>query len=96
MTNSTYCGWANYETWLVKLWIDNDQGVYELVNDWASSILTATEDPEIQLMETLKEWIEEESSEYTPTFGLYSDLLNAAIQNVDWYELAQSYLEELN
>lgn len=96
MTNSTYCGWANYETWLVKLWIDNDQGVYELVNDWANSILKTNEDPEIHLMEVLRKWVEEESSEYTPAFGLCSDLLNAAIQSVDWYDLAQSYLEELD
>ena len=28
MSDSTYNGWKNYETWNVKLWLDNEQGTY--------------------------------------------------------------------
>ena len=30
MTSATYNGWANYETWYVALWIQNDEGLYNL------------------------------------------------------------------
>lgn len=96
MADASFNGWANYETWLVKLWFDNDQGLSELVYDYATSISANDEYPEVSLMETLKDWVQEDLSEVMPSCGLYSDLLNAAIQNVDWYELAQSYLEDIH
>ena len=34
---SEYQGWTNYETWNVALWIDNDQGVYEMMKEWAAA-----------------------------------------------------------
>lgn len=31
----TYNGWSNYETWCVALWMDNDQGSYEIARETA-------------------------------------------------------------
>ena len=79
----SYNGWSNYETWLVKLWIDNDQAEQE---DW----LRQAEDANIyHLGRNLKEAYQEAMPELS---GVWADLLNAALSNVDWDEIAESLI----
>jgi len=33
LTDTTYNGWTNYETWNVALWIGNDEGFYHLAQE---------------------------------------------------------------
>ena len=35
LTDTTYNGWTNYETWNVALWLGNDEGLYHLAQQWA-------------------------------------------------------------
>jgi len=35
MTNQTYNGWTNYQTWNVALWIGNDEFLYNEARRWA-------------------------------------------------------------
>ena len=36
--DTTYNGWKNYETWNVKLWIDNEEGSYRYWEEVAGEI----------------------------------------------------------
>jgi hypothetical protein len=98
-------GWTNYETWLVNLWIDNEQGTHEgcrdAVRDFLSGWEQAEPSREISIPEAqsrrhdvgdmLKEWVEETYD--FPTEGLAADLIGAALSEVEWVEIADHWIE---
>jgi len=95
----SYNGWANYETWNVKLWLDNDQGTYTEVTDHAAEVYAEAVEDNANALEYpytsnfatwLKEYVEEMQPELPAS--TFSDLLNAALGEVDWHEIALSYL----
>jgi hypothetical protein len=100
-TTERYNGWRNYETWAVKLWLDNKESSYQhlaslTANVWASATATSwgsrSDTARVELAEAIKEWIEAE----TPQLGatLWADLLNAALGEVDWFEIADNQLSD--
>jgi len=100
-THKEYNGWFNYETWLVKLWIDNEEGscrywdstaqeVYEEAE--ADSPFTRDEQAVLTLADRLKDEFEEMQPEVT---GFWADLLNAAMSEVNWHEIAEHYIADV-
>jgi hypothetical protein len=104
MTNDKkYNGWNNYETWNVALWIDNDQGSYsqrqEMAQDaWdnaeADKNFTREERATLDLSDALKSWIEE-MNPIGDQASMFTDLLNAALGEVDWHEIAENFLTDV-
>jgi len=113
-TDKTYNGWTNYETWNVKLWIDNDEGSYNYWRDNTSKVVdgnTETETLKVpvnnndkvdifdkdaatyQLAHMLKDFVEE-NNPLTDNADMYTDLLGAAISEINWYEIAKSMIED--
>ena len=88
MEKRTYNGWTNYETWNVKLWIDNDEGLAEDVRQIcmdAADEYTASKD--------LQAFIEE-MNPIGGDAGMFADLLNAALSEVNWYEIAEAIRDD--
>jgi hypothetical protein len=87
-TEKGYQGWKNYETWDVALWIDNDQGLQEFIFERGIDAKDTS-----AFADSIKESIEGMAPELE--VSMFSDLLNAALGEVDWYELAESYLKQI-
>lgn len=96
----TYNGWSNYETWAVKLWLDNEEGSYRYMQERSAEVLAEhTEDGKADddsfksdFAEFLKNYHEEAAEELKIPASVFSDLISAALSEVDWYEIAAAYL----
>jgi len=88
MTKQKYNGWTNYETWNYKLWLDNNQATYDAVRTLAKKHNDAF-DLSIELSKV--------AHDNAPLLeaSFYSDVLNASIREVNFFEIAESYLEEI-
>lgn len=103
MSDNTYNGWTNKATWLVNIWIDNDQGEQEFwlgqarefkdagYADYDASILTHEQATRYALADSLKDYYEAQV-EPIPA-GLFSDLLYWALADVDWDAIAGYLLD---
>ena len=88
MTKQKYNGWTNYETWNYKLWLDNNQATYDAVRTLAKKHNDAYE-----LSIELSKVAHDNAPLLEASF--YSDVLNASIRQVNFFEIAESYLEEI-
>ena len=90
--NEKYNGYNNYETWLVSLWIDNDEYRQEEVRGIARGQTQIG-----TLADELKNYVDEwpEIFESTEKCSIVSDLVRSALSEVDWYELAEMYAKEV-
>lgn len=85
-----YNGWENYETWVVKLWLDNEEPSYCWAHEQAAQVLSEEGDT-WQLAERIKDELEAGIPEVT---GLWADLLRHGFDRVNWDEIAAAYIEE--
>lgn len=97
MTDTTYNGYTNYETWATALWLDNDQGTHEYVRELVQDArrnCTVASSIRRYMQDALEDYVQELLlTEDTPA-NLASDLLAHSLSRVDWREMAEHYLAE--
>ena len=87
-----YNGWTNYETWAVKLWMDNDEGSQELYREMSEQY----RDNAHELARAIQDDHEVIRGDLIGfTACVFTDLLNAAMSEVNWYEIAGNLLQDL-
>lgn len=102
MTDKEYNGWTNYETWLVKLWMDNDQGSYEHYKELTREIQSGDNTnrflPDRDMtVYNLAKAISHEFYDANPIgddASVWNDLMSAALSEVNWQEIAQSLIDD--
>lgn len=92
-TEKGYNGWSNYETWNVKLWMDNDQGEYNYWRDRVQELWESNDHDKNSTASDLAKELEAYHDDNMPEVsGTYADLLGAALSEVDWREIAESLI----
>jgi hypothetical protein len=88
----TYKGFKNYSTWLVNLWLTKEENTYNQLR-----VLAADAGNEIQAFaKEIEALVTDFNNPLSGHNSLYTDILQEAFDEIDWQEIAKTFLEEKN
>ena len=91
----TYNGWTNYQSWRIGSEILNDEGLHR---DWGSDAYDLGYDHEDYgdaLGELKSKIIEYFENQVYDLGGWQQDLIQLALEEVDWHEVAEIFDEDI-
>jgi hypothetical protein len=97
-----YNGWRNYETWNLALWLG--EGSYNYWREVTQEAWDETDEDETPKERSdaariaLARRLESETEESLPDLGAscWADLLGAAVSEIDYFEIADNWLSEID
>jgi hypothetical protein len=92
MTDETYNGWTNRETWLVNLWLNNDEAPY---SEACQIARTHPDSSDLWLGETIESEIVNPLCGRDIETGFKLDMLNTFCARVDWREIGVAFRESV-
>ena len=93
MCDTKYNGHANYQTWLAALWIDNDEGLSNMVDDLVIK-MSKLKEKSYLIGKRIESLVNEAYDKDSFETGLLSDLLSGAWSSIDWTEIAESKMDD--
>ena len=92
MSEEGYNGWTNYETWLLALNVDNDQGLYNLTRDF----IKKTKSKDVwDAAKELKEQLEEITyNEECDIYKICDNWTQRDWNEINFNEIVKSWREE--
>jgi len=93
---TTYNGWTNYETWLCNLWFDGIE-FDDAIEDGTFDDM-CTEDIQTYVVDYLRELVDEiieQSFAPGDAHGFAQDMLNSAVQEICFGEIAEQYTTDI-
>ena len=80
-----YNGWTNRETWIVNLWLTNDECYYE---ELQAIIKNFDSEEQAEELEQYVHWIID-----VDEASMTTDLLSTSLGRVNWHEIARANQE---
>ena len=94
-----YNGWTNYETWNCKLWLDNEPMPYEMISEHIHFLRNCDKNyKKNDIVYKTSQFIKNQLVEpYQPELepSMYSDMLSASLREINYYEIATAYYDDL-
>lgn len=94
MRHEPYNGYWNFETYSVQIWIDNEEATQTFWRQRAIQCWEESEEDSDESRCRLARMLKDDVEEWQPDIGngLYADLLQAGLDEVNWHELADNLL----
>ena len=83
----SYNGWLNWETWLMALYINNDEGTQD-----EARAVCLQDIPEYEAVQNLREWAEETLLNVEDE-GIIADIVGGFAADVFWLEIVRNIRE---